>query len=294
MNYIIFDLEWNNAYNYSTGKGMNEIIEIGAIKLDEKFNMIDTFKQLIKPKLSKKLSGRFKDLTHISNQEVLENGIPFDEAITDFSNWCGEDDNIFMSWSDSDLYALIDNFKKFMGTTSISFFKKYVDMQKYCQSFIENIDNNQISLINCAQKFDISADTENLHRALEDCYLSAKCVEKVFDVDKFNSYIVNCDNNFFERLVYKPYIITKPVSSNYNIYKEKLECPICKKQLKMIKNYELINKSFRAICECKNCRKKYWIYIRVKKEYDKVNVSKKISVMNKKRAKTIDKRNKIR
>ena len=54
MNFIIFDLEWNNAYNYKLKRGMNEIIEIGAVKLDENLKVIDTFKQLIKPKLSKK------------------------------------------------------------------------------------------------------------------------------------------------------------------------------------------------------------------------------------------------
>lgn len=70
MFYVIFDLEWNNAYNYKLKKGMNEIIEIGAIKLDEKLNIVDTFKQLIKPKLSNKLSSRFKNLTHISMDEI--------------------------------------------------------------------------------------------------------------------------------------------------------------------------------------------------------------------------------
>ena len=49
MNFIIFDLEWNNAYNYKLKRGMNEIIEIGAVKLDENLDVVDTFKQLIKP-----------------------------------------------------------------------------------------------------------------------------------------------------------------------------------------------------------------------------------------------------
>ena len=65
MNFIIFDLEWNNAYNYKLKRGMNEIIEIGAVKLDENLDVVDTFKQLIKPQLSRKLGSRFKNLTHI-------------------------------------------------------------------------------------------------------------------------------------------------------------------------------------------------------------------------------------
>lgn len=289
MYYVIFDLEWNNAYNYSTGKGMNEIIEIGAVKLDDKLNIVDTFKQLIKPKLSKKLSGRFKNLTHITSEEIDRYGIPFGDAINDFARWSGGTESIFMSWSNSDLYVLIDNFKKFIGTSSISFITKYVDMQKYCQSYLDDLGNNQISLSNCAERFNIIVDENNLHRALEDCYLSAECVKKVFDKDSFDNYIVNCDSNFFEKLIYKPFVITKPVSQYYNIYNEKLHCPFCKSELKILKGYEVVNKTFRNICECKECKKKFWVNIRVKKNYDDVSVSKRINVMNKKRARNIDK-----
>ena len=53
MNYIIFDLEWNNAYSYAKKGFMNEIIEIGAVKLNERLEIVDTFKQLILPKITK-------------------------------------------------------------------------------------------------------------------------------------------------------------------------------------------------------------------------------------------------
>ena len=43
MNYIIFDLEWNQPMLKVNSKPQMpfEIIEIGAIKLDEKFSIID-------------------------------------------------------------------------------------------------------------------------------------------------------------------------------------------------------------------------------------------------------------
>ena len=53
---------------------MNEIIEIGAVKLNNKLETVDTFKQLVMPKLTKKLSGRCKNLTNITNEELKENG----------------------------------------------------------------------------------------------------------------------------------------------------------------------------------------------------------------------------
>ncbi len=100
--------------------------------------------------------------------EINDSGIAFENAIEDFSRWSGGENSVFLSWSNSDLYVLIDNFKKFIGVSSIDFIKKYADLQKYCQSFIKNNTANQISLANCAEIFDINADTENMHRALED------------------------------------------------------------------------------------------------------------------------------
>ena len=288
MFYVIFDLEWNNAYDYKLRKGMNEIIEIGAVKLDEKLNIVDTFKQLIKPKLSSKLSSRFKNLTHISMDEINKSVIAFENAISDFARWSGKDNSIFMSWSNSDLYVLIDNFKKFIGTSSIDFIKKYVDLQKYCQSFIEGSSSNQISLSRCAEIFEISVDTDNLHRALEDCFLSAECYRKVYDSKRFSAYITDCDKDFFERLIFKPYYITKSVSDDFDVYSEKLKCPYCKSDLRILRSYESINKTFRTVCECKNCRKKFWAFVRAKKTYDGVLVTKKINIMNKKRAESLN------
>ena len=51
MDFIIMDLEWNNTYARKTKGFINEIIEIGAVKLDENLNFKDKFSCLIKPKI---------------------------------------------------------------------------------------------------------------------------------------------------------------------------------------------------------------------------------------------------
>lgn len=56
MYYIIMDLEWNNSYMKSAQRFVNEIIEVGAVKLDENLNTVSTFSEIIKPVLSKKTS----------------------------------------------------------------------------------------------------------------------------------------------------------------------------------------------------------------------------------------------
>ena len=140
MNYIIMDLEWNNSFNKATQKFMNEIIEIGAVKLDENLNQVDTFSELIKPVISKKLRSRIKTLTNISNEDVKA-GRPFSKVVEDFEEWVGED-AVIMSWGDTDIRTLLTNYKWFMKKNSLDFIKKYADLQKYCQCFI-NMENIQ-------------------------------------------------------------------------------------------------------------------------------------------------------
>ena len=154
MYYIIFDLEWNSAYNHAAHKFMNEIIELGAIKLDSRLRVVDTYKQLIYPHFTKKLSSRCKKLTGITNEEIQENAIGFTEAFRDFGRWSSGRGNVFMSWSNSDLYVLANNFIENTGSPKIGFIRNYCDAQKYCMSFIHRDEGeklNQISLSHCAE-----------------------------------------------------------------------------------------------------------------------------------------------
>ena len=290
MNYIIFDLEWNNAYNHALHKYLNEIIEIGAVKVDEKLNVIDTFKQLVTPTFTKKLSNRCKNITGITPEEIKENGIPFNDAFSDFERWCGNTDNVFMSWSNSDLFVLSNTYLLNNNNCNIPFIKKYCDVQKYCMAFVhregEN-SNNQIGLSNCAQLMDIEVDTEKLHRALADCYVALECFKKVFDYEKLKGYIRECDSKYFERLLFKPYYITEPVSNLFNVYEHSLTCPVCKGNIKPAKEYIQQNKSFKGGVKCRKCHKSFWVIIRAKKTYDDVIIKEHFIQMNKKRAKKL-------
>ena len=68
MNYIVFDLEWNQC-PYGKEKENKrlpfEIIEIGAVKLDENRNITDSFQLLIKPEVYRKLHFRTRKILDI-------------------------------------------------------------------------------------------------------------------------------------------------------------------------------------------------------------------------------------
>lgn len=285
MDYVVVDLEWNNAFDYKTKKGINEIIEIGAVRLNHNLQVVDTFKQLIKPKLSKKLSTRFVDLTGITREEISEYGIPFDRAIADFTRWSAGDDVLFMSWSNSDLYVLVSNYRRFFGTTSVSFIKKYMDVQKYCQNEMKITGKDQVSLAHCAEMLNISIDDLCLHRALEDCYLEAECFKSVYNKNTIADQVSFCDEDFFARLAYKPYLLTVPVSSYYNLYKDEFLCPVCNDRMSRLSDAQVVNSAFKFVCGCKKCNKKFWMFVRARKTYDGVTLSKRAVMMNKSRAK---------
>ena len=49
MSYVILDLEWNSAYSYKLKHFVNEIIEFGAVRLDDELNIESTYSSLVKP-----------------------------------------------------------------------------------------------------------------------------------------------------------------------------------------------------------------------------------------------------
>lgn len=116
MNYIIFDLEatcWKNRE-----KQPNEIIEIGAVCVNDQKETVGEFVTFIQPTVHPQLSDFCTELTTIT-QEMVDDAPKFDAAITDFQKWIygfGED-YILCSWGfydrgqlrhDCDLHQLDD------------------------------------------------------------------------------------------------------------------------------------------------------------------------------------------
>ena len=187
MYYIIMDLEWNNSYMKSAQRFVNEIIEVGAVKLDENLNTVGTFSEIIKPVLSKKLRSRIKNLTNISNDDI-KSGKPFSKVISDFEKWVG-DDAVVLSWGDTDIRTLLTNMKCFLNKENISFIRKYADLQRYCQCFINMENIQQAGLSYAAECLQIDAEKFPHHRALDDSLLSAECFKKTFDKEKLKEFI---------------------------------------------------------------------------------------------------------
>ena len=131
MEYIVLDLEWNQS---NTGKEDAveklpfEIIEIGAVKMNEERETVDVFQRLIKPQVYNWIHDSIHEVIHVDYKD-LENGSPFSEVIREFLNWCG-DDFAFFTWGNQDVMELQRNMKYYGMLSLLPGPVKYYDVQK--------------------------------------------------------------------------------------------------------------------------------------------------------------------
>ena len=110
MNYIVFDLEWNQCPKGKARENPRmpfEIIEIGAIKLDENRKEIGRFSEMVRPLVYPTLHYRTKEITSL-DQNQLRRSRTFCPVVRDFLKWCG-DDCKFVTWGNLDLTELQQN-----------------------------------------------------------------------------------------------------------------------------------------------------------------------------------------
>ncbi len=271
MNYIILDLEWNNAYCKKKKGFMNEIIEIGAVKLDSNLRVVDTFSMFIKAQLGKKLHSRVKELTNITNDDI-SSGTPFSQTMALFRKWSAGNDNVILTWGDTDIRVLIENFRYFNGISFIPFLNNYVNLQKYAQAFMNISKADQIGLSAAAEKLGIDVESYSLHRALDDSLLTADLFRKIYNEHMLQSYTLVCDTSFYSKITFKPKVITDINSPLIDKSKMRCLCDVCGGQCDRISEWRVMNQAFRAVFQCKKCKRKIRFTIRFKEYYDRVDI----------------------
>ena len=115
MQYIVLDMEWNQAWPGSSAARQplpspmrGEIVQIGAVRMTEDQTVGDEFQVLIRPKYFKKMNSKVAKLTGIRDSVLREHGIPFADAIAQFRAWCGED-LVILTWGFDDISVLREN-----------------------------------------------------------------------------------------------------------------------------------------------------------------------------------------
>lgn len=190
--YVVIDLEMcnvpkgfrRNAFGYS-----KELIQIGAVLLDEKFDITDTFVTLVKPEYGL-VDSYIENLTGISREDT-NNAPSTIEAINSFLEWLPED-AILVSWSDNDEHQLRKEIKgKNINIDRLnSLFDNWIDCQA---TFGEKMGVNKCYKLSEALIIADICPDDGEHDALVDArntaYLFAK-MQRENDL-VLNQYIVS-------------------------------------------------------------------------------------------------------
>ncbi len=276
MNYIILDLEWDSTFFVKQKRFINQILQIGAVKLDGKFNVIDTFEATIKSSISKRVTGRFATLTGITS-EIMRNGLDFSQAVEKYNAWVGED-TVTMTWSNSDLYTIIENEDNLLDGQRFKI-EKYLDLQKFIQKEMQLLgyeDKNQVSLALAAEYLGIRTENIDFHTAKDDSLVCAYLLKKCYNKERFEPLIKDTSNpEFFKRLRFRSYCISNLKDPNIDKRYLEFKCEKCGGKPKKVTKWKYSNRWFSANFIC-DCGERFNGRVTFKKTYDDLIVRQKI------------------
>lgn len=259
-NYIVFDLEWNQGDAPVTRDGKTlafEIVEIGAVKLNEKREKTGEFSRLIKPQIHSHMHRITGKLIHLS-MEDLEKGGTFCEVAKEFLEWCGEDPK-FCSWGPLDLTEFQRNLDFFgmplLSDRPIAFY----DVQKL-YSLAYDDGRSRRSLEAAIDELKIEKDIP-FHRALADAEYTAKIFktfgERTLNKVSFDTYVtprtkkqeIRVVFDTYEKYISREFASKEDVLENMEVMSTK--CYLCHKNIKRtVKWFTPNGKHYYSVAYC--------------------------------------------
>ncbi len=282
MQYIVLDMEWNQPWPGSSAAQRKlpmrgEIVQIGAVRLLEDGQVADEFSVLIRPKFYRHMNSRVKTLTGIRDSLLKREGLPFQEAIALFRDWCGED-CIFLIWGFDDIHVLQENLAMF--SESAYWCSRWYNVQMIYNAQTDG-STAQKALSTAMAECGI-APSRPAHDALGDAYHTAVICSRLDlqrGMQEYGNAVKKHENGFhgaelpgcLERHVYHNY--ADKVAAFAAMSAEKNVCPTCGRQMQ-VKGRWHSQQSHRyaAMCACEE-HGEFLVRIRFSPEEDKVRVS---------------------
>jgi inhibitor of KinA sporulation pathway (predicted exonuclease) len=216
MNYIVFDLEWNQSTRLPNRRSahtiIEEILEIGAIKLNDDFKAIERFSALIKPQVIPSLSQITGKLLRLTPDE-LEQAQLFPAVMQQFLTFCSDEPYMFCTWGVMDLTILQKNMEYYgiapLSNGPLPFF----DVQKLFslslrKPGVRHTLEAAVDILGLKKKIPF-------HRAYQDAFYTARVLKVIHSEEllRYVSYDVfhpPIDRNHEVRVVFETY--TKYIS----------------------------------------------------------------------------------
>ena len=282
MNYIVVDLEWNQAmsskssvFNKLPIKLRGEIIEIGAVKLDENMQPADEFTIDVKPVYFKRMHYKVKKLTGF-DKERLAKGYSFRDAFEKFREWCGEDVT-FLTWGCDDRGIMEQNI--IIHDLDWDWIADWINLQLIYNMQTDG-DKNQKSLATAMEHFNIE-QTRVAHDALGDAYNTALVCTKLDIAQGLAQYEdasrmlslhthkqqsgENKGPEPLEHLVFPGYISKSEAFADSELIN--LPCPDCGKELSCQRWINQGDQRYMNIYTCPDCGS-YLLRLKFRKHED--------------------------
>lgn len=260
MYYITLDLEWNQAYAQKalavqrqlSSRLRGEVIQIGAVKLDENMQPCGSYQVIVKPKYFKKLHRHVSELTGIT-QGQMDAGTPLPSAEASFRRWCGND-FVFLTWGPDDIPMLKENLH--VHSIDSKWLDRVYDLQLIFNRQTDGA-NKQRSLEYAMEYFEIPQRLP-AHDALNDAYFTALVAAKLDVAAGVASY----DSERGEHLESSVIGDADAGDDGYVTIGEMLEdeivcapdCPICKEKLNSKGKYlHSKGQRYTFVYSCEKC-----------------------------------------
>lgn len=164
--YVVIDLEMCRVAKEKRDifNSNREIIQIGAVALNDKYEIVDSFMTYVKPKFGV-IDTYIHNLTKISYNDV-KNAPLFCDALKLFLSWL-PNDAILVTWSENDIEQIYDEIElKGIEVPEIyDYLNEYIDCQEI---FSEKMNTDKIYRLSEALNIACIDYDDNMHDALAD------------------------------------------------------------------------------------------------------------------------------
>ena len=189
-NLIVFDLEWNIGYQPRTFRYHDteltlrgEIIQIGAVRISETAEVLDTFEITLRPRIFRKLQKHIAKVTGMS-QGDLDAGVPIAEGLARFVEWAGPDAE-FAEWGLDDVPVLKQNL--FLCGLDESWPARWYDLQRIFLQAYPRKEGEGMTLESVVDRLGIEKQ-DPFHNALDDALYTVKVCRKLPLAEGLASY----------------------------------------------------------------------------------------------------------
>lgn len=181
---IVLDFEFAPVPKQRQRRGLrNEIIEVGAVKLDNRGNVMGEFSQFVQTDYAEGVAYPVRELTGISTVDTAT-ADPLYVVIKRLGDWIGRYSAQVVCWSGADRRQLITECRA-KRIDLAGFPAGWADLQAFYTSIMDVGSHGRVSLGDAAAWFGIDFDesTGHAHSALADARVTAKLLKQVIDGD---------------------------------------------------------------------------------------------------------------